>query len=130
MISSKDFYNFLMKQAEPEPQLPPVPPLPAVPDPMQGMMPPSGNMPSDDERVETLRLKLQALVGNVIKRSEVEVDTDVSRVFGDQPGEIDPETTPLDPEWESILQLLLSEEKEPSASQSQQTQSLRRPKPT
>lgn len=102
MLTSKDIYNFLVMSGMPDagatsdaPTMAPdaVPPLPML---------------TVDDGVEALRARLRALVGAVVKQSSLEED--VQRVFGDIPGELDPDAEPIDPEWEDVLRMVIEEE--------------------
>jgi hypothetical protein len=103
MLSTQEIYNFLIT-AENVPMPPELPPIPDA-----GIAAPAAPAQTDEQRIEALRVRLQALIGPAVKKAS---DFSESTVFGDKPGEIDPEAEPLDPEWEEILEQMTAGEEQ------------------
>lgn len=108
MLTSQEIYNFLMKHAE-DPASNPQPPGPdeGLPPPMPPPMLPG---PDDESRIESLRARLQALIGPTKLASEV--DSGVARIFGNTPGELDPEAEAIEEEWLEVLRTMVGEDEE------------------
>lgn len=107
MLTSQEIYNFLVTADNVVPDMGIPPPEQAGPDlpPNPASLPPS--LPIDDGHVEMLRSRLLALIGSQVKMgSSIKNDLQVDRVFGNTPGESDPDSEPLDPEWEDILRMI------------------------
>lgn len=108
MLTSREICNFLIRLAADDlaPPLPDnnppglsMPPTPILPGP-----------PDDAARIESLRTRLQALIGST--KLAAPTDDDVSRVFGDTPGEFDPEAEEMSEEWLDILRNMVGESDE------------------
>src|SRR3990172_1023484 len=97
MLTSKEIYNFLILADDPNLPGPPTDELPVQ------LNPPA---PTDDERIELLRLRLLSLVGSGARTAS---DNTIERVFGIVPGELDPEAEPLSEEREELLRLVLED---------------------
>ena len=107
MLSTQQIYNFLVNAESPAGDIAPNPGGDMPQDPSIPPVAPLNAGPTDEDRIEGLRVRLEALVGISAKKANRD---DLSEtVFGERHGQEDPDAEDLDPEWEEILRQIAGE---------------------